>query len=375
MGANVFANGREVSAKKAGNRISGAMPDPCLSPPSPPAGPLPVLYPNFSDDSRTDNGTKTVLIGGDQAGRKSDSSYKDCKGDEAATRNFGMGTISHTIQGEMKFISWSFDVKFEGSNVPRHMDFMTGNHGSPATDGSTAIVTGKQAPPGITPAECARLGKKNETERKKVTKELEDKSSLNKKEQRTLDKAQGTGMTVSSAKSQVPGAEGTFSASSSGCAQACNPSGLVSGGCKEQKMGLNKKTRESDDPKHDEAKEKAGVLCDKSHVNPGGGAGAHAEAKIVNDMSKKFPESPMRGGSMLFNIDWRMKRKRKPKQSGMPCKLCQKMMCHAMKECDIQIFICDKDGKPQPLTEDDCKDEKGRENLCMRVDGNPKPGR
>ena len=174
MSANVFANGREISAKKAGNRISGAMPDVCLSPPSPPAGPVPVPYPNFSNDARTDNGTKKVLIGNKPVGRKNDSSYKDCKGDEAATRNFGMGTISHTIQGGMKFISWSFDVKFEGSNVPRHLDFMTGNHGS-TTDGSTAPVIGKQLPEGISAEECGRLGEKNEKEREKVSDELEDK--------------------------------------------------------------------------------------------------------------------------------------------------------------------------------------------------------
>ena len=285
-----------------------------------------------------------------------------------------MGTISHTIQGGMKFISWSFDVKFEGSNVPRHLDFMTGNHGS-TTDGSTAPVIGKQLPEGISAEECGRLGEKNEKEREKVSDELEDKSSLNQKEQETLDKAQGTGMTISSAKSQVPGAQGTFSACSSGCAQACNPNGLVSGGTSEQKMGLNKAVRASDAAEHDDAKEKAGVLCDKSHVHPGGGAGAHAEPKIINQMSQEFPDTAMRGGSMLFNIDWRFKKRGKEKRSGMPCSQCQKMMCHAMKECDIQIFICDKDGNPQPLTEDDCKDAKGRENLCMRVDGNPKPGR
>ena len=42
MSKNVFANGREVSAEKDDNRTMGAMPDVCLSPPSPPAGPVPV---------------------------------------------------------------------------------------------------------------------------------------------------------------------------------------------------------------------------------------------------------------------------------------------------------------------------------------------
>jgi|SRR5262245_40037845 len=240
---------------------------------------------------------------------------------------------------------------------------------------ASTVSVAAAAPPGITAEECAKLDQKNKEEREKVTEELKSQDSLNQQEQATLDKAEGTGMTISSATSQVPGAEGTFSASSSGCAQACNPNGLVEGGTSEQKMGLNAETRASDSPDHDDAKDKAGVLCDKSHVHPGGGAGAHAEPKIVNQMCNDFPASPMRGGSMLFNIDWRFKREGKPKQSGMPCKHCYKMMCHAATECDIQIFICDKDGKPQPLSKDDCKSEDGYENLSRRVDGNPKPGR
>ena len=373
MGANVFANGREISGKAANNKTIAKMPDVCLSPPSPPAGPIPIPYPNFAMASDTTGGSKKVKIGKKEVGLKGKSKYKKSKGDEAATRSFGASVVSHTISGSVKHAAGSFDVKIEGSNVVRFLDFTTGNHsnqGMPPGPDQGALSPGAPSD-----SECEELGDKNEDERKKVTEELKDKSSMNKEEQKTLDKAQGTGMTISSAKSQVPGASGTFSASSSGCAQAHNPSGLVSGGCKEQKMGLNKKIREGDDPKHDEAKEKAGVLCEKSHVHPGGGAGAHAEAKIVNQMSKDFPESPMRGGSMLFNIDWRFKRDGKQWQSGMPCTHCQKMMCHAMKECGIQIFICDKDGNPQQLTEDDCEDEDGREKLCMRVDGNKRPGR
>ena len=239
---------------------------------------------------------------------------------------------------------------------------------------ATVSVAGV-APPGVTQSECEKLDKKNKEEREKVVEELDDGSKLSQEKQATLDKAEGTGMTISSATSQVPGAGGTFSASSSGCAQACNPSGLVGGGTSEQKMGLNAETRKSKAAKHDDAKEKAGVLCEKSHVHPGGGAGAHAEPKIVNQMCNDFPASPMRGGNILFNIDWRFKRSGKQKQSGMPCKHCYNMMCHAASECDIEIFICDKDGKPQPLSKDDCKSEEGYSNLSMRVDGNPTPGR
>ncbi len=59
MSKNVFANGREVSAEKDDNRTMGAMPDVCLSPPSPPAGPVPVPYPNFAHSSDTDQGART----------------------------------------------------------------------------------------------------------------------------------------------------------------------------------------------------------------------------------------------------------------------------------------------------------------------------
>ena len=55
----------EVSAKADDNQSIAAMPDSvCLSPPSPPAGPTPIPYPNFSNASDTTNGTRTVKIGG-----------------------------------------------------------------------------------------------------------------------------------------------------------------------------------------------------------------------------------------------------------------------------------------------------------------------
>jgi hypothetical protein len=375
MGVNVYANGMEVSAKKSDNQSIAAMPDVCLSPPTPPAGPVPIPYPNFSQASDLSDGTRTVKLGGQEAGIKDESNYSTSKGDEAATRTLGMGTVTHTIQGKTKFAAWSMDVKFEGSNVTRFGDITTHNHmNNPNTACTTTSVAGADQDP-VQDPKCEELDEKNKDERKKVVDELEDQSSLNQAEQATLDKAEGTGMTISSAISSVPGAEGTFSASSSGCAQAQNPNGLVGGGTSEQKMGCNAETRASNDPKYDDAKEKAGVLCDKSYVHPGGGAGAHAEPKIVNSMCQDFPASPMRGGSMLFSIDWRFKRENKPMQSGMPCKHCYKMMCHAATECDIQILICDKDGKPQPLSKDDCKSEDGYENLSRRVDGKPKPGR
>ena len=64
MSKNVFANGREVSAKKDGNQTIAAMPDVCLSPPSPPAGPIPIPYPNTAKSSDTADGSSSVKMDG-----------------------------------------------------------------------------------------------------------------------------------------------------------------------------------------------------------------------------------------------------------------------------------------------------------------------
>jgi len=126
--SNVFANGREVSACKDGNKSLGAMPDVCLSPPTPPAGPVPIPYPNFSKCGDTNDGTRTVQIGGEQVSIKNSSNYKSSKGNEAATKTLGMGVVSHQIQNTTYFAAWSFDVKFEGENAVRHLDLTTHNN-------------------------------------------------------------------------------------------------------------------------------------------------------------------------------------------------------------------------------------------------------
>lgn len=128
MSKNVFANGREVSAGKDANASLAAMPDVCLSPPTPPAGPIPIPYPNFSKASDTNDGTRTVKIGGEQVSIKNSSNYKKSNGDEAATKTLGMGIMSHQIQNTTYFAAWSFDVKFEGENAVRQLDMTTHNN-------------------------------------------------------------------------------------------------------------------------------------------------------------------------------------------------------------------------------------------------------
>ena len=127
MANQVYANGNEIACKAAAGKSAAAMPDTCLSPPSPPAGPVPIPYPNTSYASDTTKGTTTVMISGQEVMMKDQSTFKKSTGDEAATKSLGMGVVTHCIQGEASFVAWSMDVLFEGANVDRHLDQMMHN--------------------------------------------------------------------------------------------------------------------------------------------------------------------------------------------------------------------------------------------------------
>ncbi len=127
MANQVYVNGREIACKAAAGKSAAAFPDTCLSPPSPPAGPVPIPYPNTSYASDTTNGSTTVMISGKEIMLKDASVFKKSTGNEAATKSLGMGVVTHTIQGEASFVSWSMDVKIEGQNADRHLDQMMHN--------------------------------------------------------------------------------------------------------------------------------------------------------------------------------------------------------------------------------------------------------
>lgn len=140
MSNEVFANGNEIACKSGDGKVIAAFPDVCLSPPSPPAGPVPVPYPNTSFSKDMKKGSKTVKINSKDVMLKDKSFYKTSPlGDEAATKSLGAGVISHVITGKTYFVAWSMDVKFEGKNVDRHIDFTTSNHASPMANESVTI--------------------------------------------------------------------------------------------------------------------------------------------------------------------------------------------------------------------------------------------
>ena len=93
MGCEVYANGMMIACKAADGKTIAAMPDVCLSPPSPPAGPVPIPYPNTAMASDTTDGSKTVQINGQEVMLKDKSTFKKSTGDEAATKGLGMGVV------------------------------------------------------------------------------------------------------------------------------------------------------------------------------------------------------------------------------------------------------------------------------------------
>jgi hypothetical protein len=158
MANEVYANGMEIACKAAAGKSAAAFPDTCLSPPSPPAGPVPIPYPNTAFASDTTKGTTTVMISGQEVMMKDQSTFKKSIGDEAATKSLGMGVVTHTIQGEASFVAWSMDVKFEGANVDRHLDLMLHNEQcDPANTPPYIYVDGMVA--GLPPKVCDDLGK------------------------------------------------------------------------------------------------------------------------------------------------------------------------------------------------------------------------
>jgi hypothetical protein len=130
MGCDVFANGREVACKASTGKSICAFPDVCMTPPTPPAGFLPIPYPNTAMASDTTDGSTSVTISGKEVVLKNKSHFKTSMGDEAATKSTPMGVVTHGITGKVFFTSWSMDVKVEGENVARHLDMTTHNHSS-----------------------------------------------------------------------------------------------------------------------------------------------------------------------------------------------------------------------------------------------------
>ena len=107
---------------KSSNGVTIAFPDVCKTP-APPAPPIPIPYPNVAKSSDTAQGTSSVKCDGNPV-CVSNSNFMVSTGDEPGSL---LGVASNKIKGKAEFINFSFDVKFEGKNVPRAMDMMLHN--------------------------------------------------------------------------------------------------------------------------------------------------------------------------------------------------------------------------------------------------------
>ncbi len=116
--------------------------DVCMTPPPPPAGPIPVPYVNIAQASDLTKGSKTVFIDGEPTALEDVSEVSTSTGNEPGSQP-PKGVVSATNKGKASFTLWSFTVKVEGKGVCRHGDPMLQNTASipPNCTAPGALVT------------------------------------------------------------------------------------------------------------------------------------------------------------------------------------------------------------------------------------------
>jgi hypothetical protein len=125
MGATVTANTPNTVVHAASGGFSLIFPDVCKTP-APPAPPIPIPYPNTTKSGDASDCATTVQADGNPIMLKS-SNFSVSTGDEAGSIG---GIASNCIKGKGQFITYSFDIKAEGQNVPRNSDMLKQNGGS-----------------------------------------------------------------------------------------------------------------------------------------------------------------------------------------------------------------------------------------------------
>lgn len=124
MAITVFTDGKGFFHQGSGGK--GVAPgDVCLSPPPPPAGPLPVPYVNMLSASDLASGSQSVQVDGNPTALEDQSYVSTSTGDEAGTQ--GGNVMTAQTKGKGYFTLWSFTVKVEGKGVCRHGDPMGQN--------------------------------------------------------------------------------------------------------------------------------------------------------------------------------------------------------------------------------------------------------
>lgn len=83
-------------------------------------------------------------------------------------------------------------------------------------------------------------------------------------------------------------------------------------------------------------------FCDKYDRKLGDRA-CHAEISILSSLGRKgcLKEKT----HILLNINWA----KNPKKQKVPCSACKKIMDQIVADCNVDISICSKSGKPEPV--------------------------
>lgn len=301
--SNVFANFREISGKATNNKSIAALPDVCMSPPAPPAGPVPLPYPNTAMASDCTGGSKTVKIGGKEVSLKNASTYSKSTGDEPATQSFGANIVTHKIQGPLRFAAWSSDVKFEGENVVRLGDLTTHNHiNTQGAQAVTASVAGATAPP--PPPSCDELEKENRKTR----------DSLSSDKRKTAQKLGNDATTITHAVFTPTGGAAMTMKACSRALMGKFKAGFAKGGPKAGKEGLT-----------------ASICSEPFKFEPAGRPlTSHTEARLIQDIMAMTGGAG--GGSLTLAINWN-----KSATPNSPCTHCKRLLCHAAKCLDIKL--------------------------------------
>jgi hypothetical protein len=355
---SVFANGREVSGKAQPNQVIAGFPSVCMSPPPPPAGPVPIPYPMFTQANRTTQGTTTVKIKRKEVGKKNASTYKDSKGNEPATRSFGMDVVSHTLSGASKHEAYSFDVKAQNSGVERFMDLTTTNHSNPATALTIDAASANPALAGGDENPCADLKKLSKDERDKMT---SDKGKV------ISDIGNGK-TTIASGQLTINGQKSVMKACSTDLSTTkLKGEGFASGITNDPET---QKLRNEKQPVP------SGVCGGHTYKHMGGGPlTSHAEARILEDIAKDHPETAGTGktkvAKLVISINWQkvatdVDDKGNPttlkSTLRYPCSNCWELICKA--ETCFDIVLCKEDNTPV-LAKDVCNEKDAKKKKKM----------
>ena len=139
MPSHIIVNSLGLTYKGTIGMSTATIPDVCKTPS--PAGPVPIPYPNVASQSTLQNGTTTVKAKGQMIAVKG-SQYSSSNGDEAGTAG---GVKSGVNMKATDWITYSFDVKFDGKNACRHTDKLFHNNQNAANlAGGIDPATGKK---------------------------------------------------------------------------------------------------------------------------------------------------------------------------------------------------------------------------------------